>query len=106
MKVRVSSGKEVEDLYTAAEPSPAQEPGLKPHTHTQILRFSYNAKRSSWNSFQQSLNKSCCFPPETGAKDHRLKDWLNKSDSESNIETEQYSARGRVRCSTDQSVFD
>lgn len=41
MKVSVSSGKEVEDLYTAAEPSPAQEPGLE--SHKQILRFSYNA---------------------------------------------------------------
>lgn len=29
MKVRVSSGKVVDDLYAAAEPSPAQQPGLK-----------------------------------------------------------------------------
>lgn len=29
MKVRVSSGKVVDDLYAAAEPSPAQQPGLQ-----------------------------------------------------------------------------
>lgn len=32
MNVRVSSGKVVDDLYAAAEPSPAQQPGLK-QTH-------------------------------------------------------------------------
>lgn len=39
MKVRVSSGKLVDDLYAAAEPSPAQQPGLhrKPDVNPQRL---------------------------------------------------------------------
>lgn len=57
MKVRVSSGKEVDDLYTAAEPSPAQDPGLEPHTQTDIQTFlqlfqHYTNTHAHWLKFQ------------------------------------------------------